>query len=495
MSKSTRRQFLEESMIAAGVAAAMHARAPVARSEESKRVGPNDTLRHAVIGCRIRGRVHASEFARLAGVEVAYVCDPDSQLREELATAVETQTGKRPQAVADLRTVFDDQSVDTVSIAAPNHWHALAAIWAMQSGKDVYVEKPVSHNVSEGRRIVQVARKLGRICQAGTQNRSRGDLAEAAKFIHSGQLGDVDLARTIVYGRRNSIGPRAKIEFPQHIDANLWLGPGANQAITRPNVHYDWHWVWDTGSGELGNNSIHYVDICRWLLGLKGLGETVVSVGARVGYQDAGETPNTQLVVHRFGSPNGSDVAPSKQGVTVIQEVRGLKSDPYSKKFKAGHIIHGSEGFIAEGTLFDPDGNLVKTFQGPNANHFENFVQAVRSRRKEDLHADILEGHQSSALCHLGNISYRLGEVASTPDIEARLNQQDGHPEVTQSFRNMTRHLKDNGIQLKDTPLTMGPLLKLGANQEEFSNHDVANAMLRREYRRPFAVPSEAEIL
>ena len=391
MTRRTRREFLEESMIATGILAASQAGPSLAAADEAAQPSASETVRHAVIGCRIRGRVHAREFAKLPGVEVAYVCDPDAQLCNELATAVEEQTGKRPREVADLRTIFDDASIDTVSIAAPNHWHALSAIWAMQAGKDVYVEKPVSHNISEGRRIVQAARKLGRICQAGTQNRSRGDLAAAAKYIRDGQLGEVTLARTIIYGRRGSIGPKQEIPIPENVDFNLWLGPGTEEKITRSQLHYDWHWVWDTGNGELGNNNIHYVDICRWLIGLQGLGESVISVGGRYGYEDAGETPNTQLVFHKFASPGKSDTEGStgESGLTIIQEVRGLKSDPFSDKFKAGHVIHGTDGFIAEGSLFALNGEFVKRFDGPSENHFENFVNAVRSRRHSDLRADI----------------------------------------------------------------------------------------------------------
>ncbi len=224
MPRTTRRRFLEESMIATATAVAA-ASVPRLEAREAKRAPANDTIRHAVIGCRIRGRVHADQFARQEGVEVAYVCDPDRRLADELAAAVESQQGRRPKAVQDLRVVFDDPAVDTVSIATPNHWHALAAIWAMQAGKHVYVEKPVSHNVSEGRRIVQVAEKTGRLCQAGTQNRSRGDLVAAAEYIRAGKFGDVTLARTIIYGRRGSIGPRGTYEVPEQVDYNLYLGP------------------------------------------------------------------------------------------------------------------------------------------------------------------------------------------------------------------------------------------------------------------------------
>jgi predicted dehydrogenase len=366
-----------------------------------------------------------------------------------------------------------------VSIASPNHWHALSAIWAMQSGKDVYVEKPVSHNVWEGRRTVEVARKTGRICAAGTQNRSSGSLAAAAEFIQAGKLGEVTLARTIIYGRRGSIGPRGTYDVPAQVDHNLWLGPGTQETLTRPRLHYDWHWDWDTGSGELGNNNIHYVDICRWMMGLTGLGDAVLSVGGRLGYEDAGETPNTQMVVHVFGP------------MTIIQEVRGLKTDPFSDKFKSGWIVHGTEGFIAGSSLFDPEGNLVQTFSGPGENHFANFIKAVRSRRQEDLNADILEGHQSSALCHIGNISHRLGQPMSPAAIKQGLQDDKLHDDVPRTLSRMISHLRENEVDLEKTLLTLGPLLQIDSDREMFLNHPTANALLRREYRQPFAVPEE----
>jgi predicted dehydrogenase len=481
MNPITRRAFLEESMIAAGVAAASSAAVPLVEAEEDRRRSANETIRHAVIGCRIRGRQHASGFAKLPHVEIAYVCDPDSQLVNELATAVEKQQGRRPKAVADLRTIFDDKSVDTVSIAAPNHWHALAAIWAMQAGKDVYVEKPVSHNVSEGRRIVQVARKTNRICQAGTQNRSRGDLAEAAQFLRAGKLGKVTFARSIMYRPRTSIGPAGRFEPPPQVDFNLWLGPATNKIITRQHFHYDWHWFWDTGNGELGNNNIHVIDICRWLMGLEGFGDSVLSLGTRT-FGDAGETPNTQIVVHTFGP------------VTIVQEVRNLKSDPFSKKFRAGHVIYGSEGFIAEGSLFDPQGKLVKTFKAPGQNHFANFIGAVRSRRREDLTAEILEGHASSAMCHVGNISYRLGATATPEAIRAVLKGPALHPDVRKTFERTLAHLEGHKVDLAKTPFHLGPPLAIDAKAETFVDNNRANALLTRKYRKPFVVPSEKEV-
>src|SRR2546426_6346031 len=297
MNSITRRRFLENSILAAAAAASVPA--PLL-SAEQRAVSANDKITAAIIGCGIRGKQHADELAKLSDCEIAYVCDPDRERADELAADLVTQKRPQPKAVQDLRVILDDKSVAAVFIAAPNHWHALAAVWAMQAGKDVYVEKPVSHNISEGRRIVQVARKLGRICQGGTQNRSNGALAEAIRYIHDGKLGEVKLARSIVYGRRDSIGGPAGCEIPASVDYNLWVGPAAMVPLTRPKFHYDWHWFWNTGNGELGNNNIHSTDVCRWGLGVTGLGRTVLSYGGRLGYTDAGGTPNTQGGVHQF---------------------------------------------------------------------------------------------------------------------------------------------------------------------------------------------------
>ncbi len=482
MPSLNRRRFIEDSLIAAAAAATVHSTIDLAYGAEPDRTSPNDTIQHAVIGCRIRGKAHVAEFGKQPGVQIAYVCDPDLQLAEELAATVEKQSGRKPQVVQDLRKIYDDKSIDTVSIAAPNHWHALAAIWAMQAGKDAYVEKPVSHNIEEGRRMVQVARKTQRICQGGTQNRSVGALASAAEFLRAGKLGEVKLARTIIYGRRGSIGPRGACVVPPKCDFNLWLGPATQQPLTRANMHYDWHWVWDTGNGELGNNNIHMVDICRWLLGLKGLGDSVLSIGGRLGYEDAGETPNTQMTVHRYGPQ------------TIIQEVRGLKSAPFSDQFKSGYVIYGSEGFIADATLFDPQGKLVQKFEGKGENHFANFIRAVRSRQRDDLNAEIEQGHVSTGLCHVANISHRLGKSASVEEIRSQLSSAEYGEETRATFARMTDHLRENDVDLTKTPLTLGPSLTIDAANERFVKNPAADALLRREYRRPFVVPSATEI-
>ena len=471
----TRRQFLEDSVLAAAAAASLPASLVAA---EPRAASANDKITVAIIGCGIRGKQHAGELARLSDCEIAYVCDPDRERADEVAAHLVELKRSRPKAVQDLRVILDDKSVAAVFIATPNHWHALAAIWAMQASKDVYVEKPVSHNITEGRRIVQTARKLARICQAGTQNRSNGALAEAIKYIHEGKLGEVKLARSIVYGQRGSIGGPTHCEIPASVDYNLWLGPAADIPLIRPKFHYDWHWFWNTGNGELGNNNIHSTDVCRWGLGVTGLGRRVLSYGGRLGYTDAAETPNTQVVIHDFGDK------------TIITETRGLKTEPFNPNYKGGWVFYGTKGIIAGESLFDPEGKLARTFEGRSESHFANFLKAVRSRKVSDLHADILEGHQSTALCHTGNISCRLGRPVSPAGIQTQLDEFKDE-NVMETFERTRRHLVENNVDLEKSRLTLGPLLHLDSGKEKFLDNPKADALLAREYRKPFVVTVE----
>jgi predicted dehydrogenase len=478
----SRRQFLEDTLLATAAAAAAAAPKALVAQQKTPSVGPNERITAAILGCGIRGKQHANELTRLTDCDIAYVCDPDRDRSAEVAKLIEDKQRPAPKAVQDLRTVLDDASVDVVFIATPNHWHALAAIWAMQAGKDAYVEKPVSHNVTEGRRIVQAARKHNRICQGGTQNRSSGAWKEATQYIRDGKLGDVRLARCIHYGRRGSIGGPTKCEIPASVDYNLWLGPAADIPLTRSKFHYDWHWVWNTGNGELGNNNIHYMDLCRWGLNVTGLGRSVLSYGGRFGYTDAGETPNTQVCVFNFDDK------------TIISETRGLKSAPFHPNFAAGCVFYGTEGIIAEGSLFDLEGKLVRQFEGRSDNHFANFLKAVRTRNSSDLNAEILEGHQSTALCHLGNISYRLGRPASPSDVREEFQQRDAHDQARETFERTLQHLEENGIGPADMRLTLGAALRLDPEREAFLDQPKANALLARDYRTPFVVPSESDI-
>ncbi len=372
-----------------------------------------------------------------------------------------------------------------MSIATPNHWHALAAIWAMQAGKDVYVEKPVSHNVSEGRRIVEAARKYNKICQTGTQSRSTKGMREAIDYIHSGKIGEVKVARGTCYKRRKSIGERGVYAVPSDVSYDLWGGPAPLVEITRPKFHYDWHWQWLWGNGDLGNQGIHQMDIARWGLGVNTLSSSVISYGGRWGYTDAGETANTQVVSHEFGDKS------------LIFEVRGLETPPY-KGSMSGVIFEGSDGYVVmgsyeSGSAFDKGGALVRKFAG-GGDHFGNFVSAARSRKVGDLNADILEGHLSSALCHLGNISYRLGSSTTMADAGDRAKEIKTHDNALDTFTRMGEHLKANQLELDKLPVQFGQLLTVDVGSESFAGDDAANAMLTREYRAPYIVPAAGAV-
>ncbi len=478
MTNLTRRRFFEDSVMAA---AAVALPAPILAAEKASS-SANEKLRAAVIGCGIRGKVHANEVTRMPDVDLAYLCDPDLDRADEVGELVIKAGRPMPKKVQDLRTIMDDKSVDVIFVAAPNHWHALAAIWAMQAGKDVYVEKPVSHNVVEGARMVQAARKLKRICQGGTQNRSRGALAAAVQYMREGKLGEVKLAKSIIYGGRGSIGGPAECAMPPHCDYNLWAGPAAMPKLTRPKFHYDWHWFWNTGSGEIGNNNVHSLDICRWGLGVEGLGKSVLSYGGRLGYTDVAETPNSQVGIFDFGDK------------TIISETRGLKSAPFHPTIKSMWFFYGSEGIIADTNLYDLKGNLVRAFEGKSENHFANFIKAVRSRNESDLMAPIIEGHQSSALCHLANISYRLGTQASVNELAKHLGDIKVHDDVQETLERTRHYLTDAGVDLDKTKLTLGQHLRVDGDKDSFLDNAAANALLTREYRAPFLLPKESEI-
>ena len=482
MFEQSRRSFLRQSMLAAtaGMAApGVH----VLRAAQSR--SPNERIGVAIVGTGGRGAAHGTAFASRADCEIRHLCDPDLSRANALKESVCRHQKAVPGVSRDIRKILEDDSVDVVSIASCNHWHALASIWAMQAGKDVYVEKPVSHNVSEGRRMVQAARKYQRICQTGTQYRSHGSNLALADLIAGGSVGEVKLAFCMVGKRRGSIGKQGKYDPPKNVDYDLFCGPAPLAPVTRPRFHYDWHWIWDLGNGDLGNSGIHRIDIARWALGVTGLGKTVISYGGRLGYSDAGETPNTQVTLHNFGDKS------------IVVEVHGLPTTAY-KGVANGLVFEGTGGYVTStqtaAAVFDLEGRKIQDLEGEATDHFDNFIQAVRSRRREDLNAEILEGHQSSALCHLGNISHRLGRKANSREILEQLSTQQIHDDVVETFDRNIRHLKDNGVDLQKTPLTLGSPLKMAPGEERFLNHPQANALLTRPYRHPFVVPDEDQV-
>lgn len=501
MRSINRRDFLHDSAILAALAGAGLGTesTAAAKAAAAKKAQVNDRLRVAVVGVHGRGMSHVGAFAgnNKLNTLVTTICDADSAVIGRAMKTVEKRQGKAPKFEQDIRKVVEDQNIDIVTIATPNHWHALAAIWAMQNGKDVYVEKPVSHNVSEGRRIVEVARKTKRICQAGTQSRTSKGMREAMAFLHAGKLGKIRLARGLCYKLRPSIG---KVDGPQQppktMNYDLWCGPAPYKLPHRNTkfgtVHYDWHWFWDYGNGDLGNQGIHEMDKARWGLNKNGLAKCVVSVGGRFYPKpDDGETPNTQICVFDYGD------------CELIFEVRGWPSkSPFPGKESpktsvtpknfVGNIFYGSEGFLvcpsySSAIAYSNDGEVIQKFGG-GGDHFGNFIKAVRSRKVEDLNADILEGHLSSALCHLGNISYRLGDeqpFGQTPKAFAK------DKDAGETFARMEQHLKDNKIGLNAIQCRIGHKLSVDAAKEVFIGDKAANAMLTRPYRKGFEVPAK----
>lgn len=488
MSKRTRRKFLEDSMLVAAAAVATSSAVPLLAADEPQSKSPNEKLGVAVVGVKGRGGSHIGAWAGRKDTEILYVCDVDRDIGEQRAKEVaKRQNGREPIFVEDLRKLLEDKRVDFVSIATPNHWHSLGAIWSMQAGKDVYVEKPVSHNVSEGRRCVEAARKYNRICQTGTQSRSNPGMIEAIEYVHSGKIGDLKVARGLCYKRRGSIGPQGEYPIPANINYDLWTGPAQMLPLTRKSLHYDWHWIWAYGCGDLGNQGIHQMDLARWGLQQQKLPNGVLSYGGRFGYEDAGETANTQVVVHDYGDKS------------LVFEVRGLETKPY-KGAGVGVIFEGTDGYVVmasyhSGAAFDKDGNKVKEFKG-EGDHFSNFLSAVRSRKIADLNADIEEGHLSSALCHLGNISYRLGDQVTAGEAEQRLASIQTTDNVKDTWERTVAHLKDNKIDLNTIKIGFGDMLKFDPETETFpdSGMDKANSMLTRDYRAPFVVPVAGQV-
>jgi len=486
--KIDRRLFLDHAALL-GVTASLLARSGHTRAAEKplKADGTKaDKLRVAVVGVKGRGMDHISGFAARHNCEVTHICDADSGVIANAMSTVKQRQGREPIFVQDIRKLIEIKDIDILSIATPNHWHALMAIWAMQNGKHVYVEKPVSHNVLEGRRMVEVARKTGKICQTGTQSRSSKGMREAMAFLHSGKLGTISLARGLCYKLRPSIG---KVSGPQNppktCDYDLWCGPAPKAPLMRARLHYDWHWVWDTGNGDLGNQGIHEMDKARWGLQKNSLPHSVVAVGGRFGYVDDGQTANSQVIHFDYGD------------CELVFEVRGLPSDsPYPGKKSpkrglkpsnfVGNVWYGTEGLLVcpsytGGIAYSKDGEIIKEFSG-GGDHYGNFVAAVRANDAKLLNADIEEGHLSSALCHLGNISYRLGDpvaLDSKPPFAS--------PKANEAFESLVRHLKENKIELATTKYSNGKVLKLQG--EQFVGDAKANQMLTREYRKGFELP------
>ncbi|MEO6527390.1 MAG: Gfo/Idh/MocA family oxidoreductase [Gemmatimonadaceae bacterium] len=499
---TSRRTFLKTSALAA-------AGAILPARSWGQILGANADIRVAVIGLNGRGMNHLSSLAKLTGVRVVAICDPD--------TAVLDKAKKRAQLGADVKTYTDirellaSPDVDAVTIATPNHWHSLAAIWAVQNGKDVYVEKPVSHNVWEGRQLVNAAKKYNKVVQAGTQIRSGEGLREAVQWVQAGNLGKITASRGFCYKRRDSIGKtNGPTPPPTTVNYDLWTGPAPLVQPHRNNpkngpVHYDWHWVYLYGNGDVGNQGIHQMDVARWFLGESGLPRHSLSIGGRLGYVDDGDTPNTQVVIHDYavaplifevrGLPKKAGLANANAGDPAAnQGGQGSGMDDY-RGVDIGNVVDCEGGSVVTkgyfaATAYDKAGKVVKEFRGDD-HHMQNFIDVVRSRKTADLYGPIEEGNVSSALCHLGNISHQIGSAAGSAKLKSRI-KSDG--KLVEAYGRMVEHLKANNVDLDKTPLTLGVPLIVDAKHERFTGPDAAraNKMLTREYRAPYTVPSIA---
>lgn len=483
MNKLNRRQFLKISAASTAVASLWPATASRA-ADASNTLGANGDIRFAVVGFGGRGRDHIRGMREVKGTRLVALCDVDSTiLSRELKQC--QNLGEQVVGYSDVRKLLENKDIDVVTFATPNHWHALGSIWAIQAGKDVYVEKPVSHEVWEGRQLVNAARKHNRIVQTGTQCRSSSGIAEAIQWVREGHIGKILRARGLCYKRRPSIGKvSAPTPIPPSIDYDLWCGPAPKVPLMRQRLHYDWHWVWPTGNGDLGNQGIHQMDLARWILGQPLLSPRVWSVGGRLGYVDDGTTPNTLIVYHDY------------QPAPLIFEVRGLPSREGSKEMDRYHgadigVVTDCEGGsmvvsdYSGATVFDSEGKELKKFDG-SSSHFANFIAAVRSRQQAELKADILEGHISSALCHTGNISYRLGKIHSPEEIREAVKS---NADLSEAVGRMEQHLGANNVDLHHTPATLGVALNMDPKTERFLGNSKANQLLTREYRKPFVVP------
>ncbi len=480
-----RRTFIK-SAVAGAAGLALSGCTNEQRTVQTRPRGANEDIRIAFIGTGGQGFNQIRHFHEITGVRAVALCDADTA---QLAAPMKWLAARNvtPRTCQDMRELMDADDVDAVVIATPNHWHALATVWACQAGKDVYVEKPISHCPWQGKKMVEAARKYNRIVQSGTQLRSDPGTAAAFQYIREGNLGKVVLARAISYRVREGIG---KVSGPQpvpaSVDYDLYCGPAPNTPLMRKNLHYDWHWFWNTGNGDMGNLGVHRLDLIREMLRYPQPPPRVLSVGGRFGFDDNGQTANTQLVFHDFPVPILTEVRnlPSRAGSTA---------GPHYRNLREAVVIQCEGGWFggyAGGWIYDHENKKVKQFEGDGgATHAQNFINAVRNRRREDLACEIAEGHQSAMLCHVGNIAHRLGQEAAPEQVKAAFN---GNSHLQEAFGRMQEHLAANGIDLGKTPATLGAPLIMDPEKETFVGNDFAkraNHLMRDDMRKPFVIP------
>ena len=487
MSQVSRRRFLKRSLAAtAGSYAALSSAGGLMPSV----LGANDEIRIAVAGIRGRGNGHINHFQSLPGVKVVALCDPDKKVLAERMGQVKEKYGTDVKGDVDIRKILDLKDVDALVIAAPNHWHSLMTIWACQAGKDVYVEKPVSHSIWEGRKMVEAARKYNRIVQAGTQQRSCPATIEAARDIQADKYGKVLWVHCSKLGARGPIGKVTEPQpVPEHIDYNLWAGPAPMTPVMRKQFHYDWHWQWNWGDGEMANWGVHYLDDLHHILGWKDIPNKVIAAGNRFAWDDNGQTPNMHFALLHYDE------------LPVVIDVRNLP-DPQRRGGKSGAVYLGSRGgnhiqceagYIrisrGGGWFYDNDGKRVHQYKGNGGSgHAQNFIDAMRSRRRQDQAAEIAVGHQSTAICHQANMAWRAGAEASVDEVRENMKS---HEDALNTLKDMLEQLDGNSVDLAKEPFVLGPALTYDRASERYvgPNAAKANRYVKCSYRNPFVVP------
>lgn len=489
MSQMNRRKFLKCSV--AATAGSYVAMSSFGRLVPGVR-GANDEIRVAVAGIHGQGNRHVGLFHEQPGVRVVALCDPDNEILANRVAAFKEkyEVGDADiKGYADIREILDRDDIDAVVIATPNHWHALMAIWACQAGKHVYVEKPVSHSIWEGRKMIEAARKYNRIVQAGTQQRSCPAVQEAARDLQSGKYGKVLWVHCSKLQARASIGRLMEPQpAPANIDYNLWAGPAPMTPVMRRSFHYDWHWQWAWGDGEMANWGVHYLDDLHHLLGWNDVPTRMVAAGDRFAWDDNGETPNMHCALMYYDD------------LPVVVDIRNLP-DPARRGGNSGAVYLGRrDGNYIQcenasvrlsrggGGAYDSDGNLLHQYKGDGGGaHVRNFLDAVRSGRRQDLAAGIEGGHQSTVICHQANIAWRVGKAATVDQVRESMKSCE---DAVNTLADMFEQLEGNGIDLARQPFVLGPMLTYDRRKEQFvgANAEQANKHVKSSYREPFVI-------
>jgi predicted dehydrogenase len=474
MKTLTRRKFIKGSL-AAGITLAV----PFSRVH-----GANERIRVGMIGCGGRGTgSHLPSFENQKGVSVIAVCDADRERMATVAKLVEAKYRHKVEPFVDMRKLIERKDIDVIANATQNYWHGLSTIWACQAGKHVYVEKPLSHYIWEGRQMVNAARKYNRIVQCGTQRRSQEMIAQTIGWIRQGHLGKIKYITAFANKLRRSCGKRsAPLPIPPTTDYELWCGPAQKVPIYRNKLQYDCSFDWNTGDGESCNQGVHELDAARWCLGEAQLPRRVMSMGGRFLFDDACNTPNTQITYYDFAT------APVLYEVHNLTQAKDSQEMPSFHGERVGVIVQCEGGVVSlyRGTAWDEKGKPIQSFKD-SGDHFANFIEAVRLGQREHLNADILEGHISTAVCHAGNISFRLGRKTSKPEMRTQVQEI---PIFAEMYDRLLTHLAAHDINADDGNVTLGPWLRFDPKKEIVLNHKQANPLVRGFYRKGYQIPS-----